>query len=295
MALATGAGEEQNGAAIEQLDAREAVHHGNQLLINGDAPTALEAYNRAEDLRPEASEIPFVKGLGYYALKQYDKARDAFERAALSKNRALADDATYSVGTTYHAEALENTADPQAAIEKIENAMQRYQQVLASEPQHVEARDSIVKAASMRRRLKQMLEQQQQKQEQNQDQDQQNDEEQKEDQQPQDGQGENDQDKQQQGESQQDQSDDKAQDQQSDQTGRQQEDESRETESLQNEQKQEEEPEQGQESEAQQQEQTSHEQARRRLREMMQNIRERQKHRRPQPEPLSVPPVDKDW
>ncbi len=270
-------------AGFEQLSAREAVRQGNQLLIEGDAPTALEAYEHAEGLKPEASEIQFVQGLGHYALEQYESAREAFEKAAVSKNRILADDATYSVGTTYHAEALEGVADPQLAIEKLENAMQRYQNVLANQPDHPETRDAIVKAASMRRQLKQMLEQQQEQQQQNQDQDQQDGEEDSDDQQQQQGQDQNGQEEQQQSEAQQ-QPSDESQEQQDQQQSAQQ-----------DEQQEDEEQQQVQESEAEREEQTSREQAQRRLREMMQNIRERQKRRREEPQPFRVAPVDKDW
>jgi Ca-activated chloride channel family protein len=269
-------------AGFEQLSAREAVRQGNQLLIEGNAPTALEAYEHAEGLRPDALEIPFVQGLGHYALKQYESAREVFEKAAVSRNRRLADDATYSVGTTYHAEALEGVADPQLAIEKLENAMQRYQSVLANQPDHPETRDAMVKAASMRRQLKQMLEQQQQQQ-QNQDQDQQDGEENPDDQQQQQGQDQNEQEEQQQSEAQQ-QPSDESQEQQDQQQSAQQ-----------DEQQEEEEQQQVQESEAEREEQTSREQAQRRLREMMQNIRERQKRRREEPQPYRVAPVDKDW
>ena len=270
----------QEPAGFEQLNAHEAVRRGNQLLIDGDAPMALEAYEHAKGLMPDALEIPFVQGLGHYALKEYEPAREAFEKVALSKNRKLANDATYSVGTTFHAEALESAAEPQLAIEKLEIALQRYQSVLANESDHTEARDAIVKAASMRRQLKRMLEQQQQ---QDQDQDQQNNEgEDSEDQQQQKRDGE--QDEQQQSESQQQQPSDESQDRQDQQQSAQE-----------DEQEEDQEQRQMQESEAQQQEQTSQEQAQRRLREMMQNIRERQKRRREQPQPFRVAPVDKDW
>ncbi len=101
-----GASADEEPANLERFDARAAVQFGNERLIQGDAPQALEAYEHAEGLRPDALEIPFVKGLGHYALGEYEPAREAFEKAALSKRRKLADDAIYSVGTTFHAEAL---------------------------------------------------------------------------------------------------------------------------------------------------------------------------------------------
>lgn len=287
---AAGAPADEEPAGLERFDARAAVQYGNERLIQGDAPQALEAYKHAEDLRPDALEIPFVKGLGHYALGEYEPAREAFEKAALSKRRKLADDAIYSVGTTFHAEALESQAEPQVAIEKLENALQRYQSVLASQSDHAPARDAIVKAAAMRRQLIRMLEQQQQ---QNQDQDKQNNEDNPEDQQQQQqGQDQNQDDEQEQSESQQEQSADESDDQQDQQQSAQQ-DEEQEAQSAQ--QQEDDEQREMQESQAEQQEQNSREQAQRRLREMMQNIQERQKRRREKPQPFRVVPVDKDW
>ncbi len=40
------------------LSARAAVHRGNTILLEGDAVTALDAYSHAEDLRPDAPQIP---------------------------------------------------------------------------------------------------------------------------------------------------------------------------------------------------------------------------------------------
>ncbi|MFQ5413440.1 MAG: hypothetical protein ACE5E6_03180 [Phycisphaerae bacterium] len=146
------------------MSAARAVREGNRQLLAGDAAAALEAYRHAGARRPDALEVPFVEGLAHFKLGAYDKARSAFERAALSQNRSLADDAVYGMGACDHAAALEDGVDPQAAIEKLEAAMSRYQQVLADNPDHVLARDANYKAATKWRRIKQLLEQQQQQQ-----------------------------------------------------------------------------------------------------------------------------------
>jgi Ca-activated chloride channel family protein len=275
--------EDANANVTEQLSARVAVQQGNQQLIEGNAPAALEAYAHAHDLRPDALEIPFVQGLGHFALKEYDEAKTAFEKAATSKDHALADDALYSVGTCYHAEALDKPDEPQAAIEKLENALQRYQSVLASQPQHEAARDATVKAASLRRQIKQMLQQQEQ--------------EKSECDNPKEGE-EGEEEKKESESSQKNDEKQQEQQQQSDQSEQQEQSDSAEQqqgEQQESEQQQAEGEEQQQMSEAQQQEDASREQAQRRLREMMQDMRERQKQRRSQPQPVRSTPVDKDW
>ncbi|MFQ5590005.1 MAG: hypothetical protein ACE5HE_02470 [Phycisphaerae bacterium] len=295
--LAAHALAQENQENIELLSAREAVHQGNLLLKSGQAPAALKAYEHAEGLSPDAPEIQFVKGLGHYALKEYDLAREAFEKAALSKNRALAEDATYSVGTTYHAEALDNAANTQIAIDKLESALQRYQAVLSSRPDHLEARDAIVKAASMRRQLKRELERQQQQKQDNPNQDKQNSENDQE-QQSQQGQDQNRQDKQQR-DSQQRQAGEDSEAEQDQNEGEQEEEQQRgEKQSQESEspkQPENEEQQQAQAAQAGEEERITREQSERRLREMMQNIRERQKRRGKKARPLRIVPVDKDW
>lgn len=265
----------------KQLDARQAVHWGNEKLRAGEARSALEAYEHAESLEPDAYEIPFVEGLGHFAEEDYEQAREAFEKAALSSNRALADDATYGLGACDHAEALASTDDPQQAVSRLEDAIQKYENVLASRPKHEAARDAIRKAATMRRQIKQQM----QEQEQQQQGDGENDESDKEKQQEQS-------DDQQQNEDseQQEPSEDDQQDQENQQSDQQQSDENES-------QSQEEQEEEQEQSQAQQEEDENipREQAERRMREMMQAMRQRKEQRQKPTERIRLVPVDKDW
>jgi len=146
-----------------KLDAYDAVHKGNELLRSGDAKDALQLYEHAEALQPKAREIAFAEGLSHYKLGEYDAAREAFQRAWLGEKDALADDALYSEGSAYHAEALAAMDQPEVAIERLENAMQRYQSVLANNPSHEAARDANYKAGAAWRQIKKQMKQQQQK------------------------------------------------------------------------------------------------------------------------------------
>jgi Ca-activated chloride channel family protein len=265
--------------SLERLDAPEAVRRGNKLLLDDKPEPALEAYGHARKLEPDAREIDFVQGLAHYALGEYDEARAAFENASASSNDSLVDDAIYSIGTTYHAQALQSVDNPEAAIAQLENAMQRYRTVLANQADHEAARDANLKAASVWRTLKEQLQQQQQQQEQNQECDGDSEQDEQQDQSQQQEQEQQEQEQQQQ--------------QQAQESQQEQEDQSQQAEAAEQQQdQQEQEEQQAQES---QEEQVSREQAERRLREMMQALRDRKKTRQKRVQPVQVVPVDKDW
>lgn len=259
--------------SFDELSARAAVRKGNARLLEGDSPSALNAYAHAKELRPEAPQIPFVQGLAHLAQKDFDAARDAFRAVAASDNERLATDALYSLGASYHLEALENSENPEQAIDKLESAMTRYREVLAGTPNHAAARESDYKAASMRRQLKQLLEQQQQ--EQNEDGDQE-----KQDQQAGD---------------QEQSSDEKQDDQQQSSDAEQQEEGDQEQQEQSGDESQEESEEEQQQAQMSEDEEISREQAERRLREMIQAIRERQKERKNNVQKVPLPPVERDW
>jgi Ca-activated chloride channel family protein len=261
---------------LADLSARQAVREGNERLIQRNPAGALEAYNHAEVLEPDARQIAFVEGLAHYDLNEFDRAREAFRKAAAFADDPLADDAMYSLGTCDHAEALGSLDNPQLALSLLENAMGRYHDVLARRPDHAAARDANFKAASMWRQIKQQMQEQQQQQDSCDNGEQQDgDEEKKEDQESQQNED------QQQQEQQQSQPSDEQQDEQ-----QQEQSESAE---------QSEDQQQQQQAQAEQQEQVSREQAERKLREMMQALRDRRKTRREPVQRVPVTQVDKDW
>jgi len=268
---------ESTATDLTDLNAHQAVREGNHRLIEGHPTTALEAYQHAEALEPDAREIAFVEGLAHYDLKEFDKAREAFRKAAAFASDSLADDALYSLGTSDHTEALENMDNPELALSLLENAMGRYHEVLGRQPKHTLARDANFKAASVWRELKQQLQQQPPQQQESCDQEQDSSDQEKEDQQPQQSKDEEQQDKQQQS-------------QPSEQAEQQEEQEQSESAQQPEEQQQ-----QQQQAQAQDQEQVSREQAQRKLREMMQALRDRKKMRRELVQKMPVTPVDKDW
>ena len=259
---------------LERLKAYQAVREGNRRLLEGHPNEALEAYTHAETQRPDAREIAFVKGLAHYRLDQFDEAREAFQKAENFADDDLAEDALYSLGTCDHTEALETLEDPQLALSLLEDAMRRYHDVLARQPDHHAARDANRKAASMWQELKRQLEQQPQ---------------------PQNSDQERDDGEEQQGDKQQQQDQDQAQ---QDENEQQQEREQQQAQDEKNEQQQAESSEQEEQQQAkatEKEEQVSREQAQRKLRELMQAQRERKKRRREPVQVVPVRPVEKDW
>lgn len=256
-----------------KLDAYDAVREGNRLLRAGHANDALRLYEHADQLKPDAPEIAFAEGLSRYALGDYDQARESFRGVSLGQAGVLADDALYSEGASYHAEALGVMDNPQLALSYLENAMQRYQRVLKHRPDHEGAKDANYKAAHAWRQIKQMMQQQQP-------------------QQPSDKQN----DKQEQHDQQQQQ--DGNEKQQSTQDQQQQSDQSEQQKNQQEQQQAHAEQEESKEQlpqPSQQEQDVSREQAERKLREMMQAQRQRQKNRKKHRALVPVRPTEKDW
>lgn len=275
-------------AAHGDLNAYEAVHQGNERLKSGDPSAALALYNHAEEQAPDAREIAYARGLSHYALNEFEAAREAFQMASLGSDDALSGDAVYGEGTTFHAEALAATDDPQVALSKLENAMRRYHMVLSDRPEHAAARDANFKAASVWRQLKQQVEQQPQDcdnpgDEESED----SDDNEKKKKQSSDGEP------QQQDPSEQSESEES---QQQEQHQSEQEQESQDQQQASSDNQQADEQQEQEASAAEQQEQqASKEQAERKLREMVQAQRQLRKNRRQRARLVPVKPVDKDW
>jgi len=281
---------------LADLDAPRVVRLGNRRLLQGHPESALQAYEHAKTMAPDAREIDFAEGLAEYARGDYERARTLFENAATATNPALVDDAMYSVAATYHQQALQNTDDPKSKIAALEQAMHHYQTVLAHQPGHEAARDANFKAATAWRQLKQRMQQQQQNQQQQDDKDKKDkdedqDKSKQDQQQQQDDQKEQDQQKQDQQESDQQQQQQDQQPQDKDQQDSDADQSEQKPSQADQDKTQQEDKQQAQ----QRKEDVSKEQAERQLREMMQAIRDRKKKQRKQQRPVGIAPVDKDW
>jgi len=277
IALTAASASAQDSPQQPTIPAPRAVREGNQFLKGGNPAAALERYGQAKAAQPGAREIAFDEGLAHYELGEFDKAREAFERAAGGERDGLADDAIYSAGATDHKQAMDQAADPKAALPKLESAMQRYQSVLSRRPEHEHARDANYKAASYWRQLKQQLQQQQQQQQQPSESENQEKQE--------------DQEKRQKEQSQQQQNE-----QQKQSASQEQQEQQQQQQEQQAQNQDEQEKEQEQSTEAQEaKEDVSREQAERKLREIMQAQRDRKKQRREDVRKAPLQPVEKDW
>ncbi len=271
-----------SSASTIKQNATQIVREANRLLLDQKAREALDKYQEAQTIKPDAREIAFGEGLANFRLGEFDKAREAFNRAAGGAADGLADDAMYSLGTCDHAEALA-TQDPNQSLAKLESAMRNYQGVLADRPEHPAAREANLKAASYWRQLKQQLEQQKQEQQQNSDQnkdEQNNEQQQQQDQKPDD---------------QQQKEDSEQQQQQSQQNQDQEQNEEQKQQQSADEQKEPKEQEQEEQQQQTKEENVSREQAERKLREMMQALRDRKKLRREEVKAPVYRPSEKDW
>lgn len=268
--LEPAAGEERASSELERLDAHDTVHQGNQWLRDGRSRDALEAYHHAEALRPDSPEIAFAKGLAHLELDEFEEGRTDFQRAATLAEGRLSDDALYSLGAADHRQAIQSLeSNPQAALSLLESAMRHYHDVLSRRPDHKAAREANFKAAAMWQRLKEQLQRQKQQQaDTGKDKEQKNQSEQQENQR-----------------------------QQKNEDATEKPDNPRQADQKQPDSPEESPDNRPAENTAQRnkQEDVSREQAERRLREMMQAIRDRKKIRRPPAEPVPMAPVEKDW
>ncbi len=272
--------------------APQLVREGNKLLLDDKADLALEKYDLAKTLAPEAREIAFAEGLSHFKLGDYATAREEFSQVAGSAGDALADDALYSKGTCDHAEALASSENPEQAMGKLESAMRTYRDVLGRNPNHQAARDANFKAASMWRQIKKQMEQQ--KQEQKKDGEGDDDNEKKDDQEKQDQQEQNDEksDEDQEQSDQQESEDQQKEDQESSESEQDQKEKEQKQEQSKSDEQKESDQQQAQQSE---EEQVSQEQAERKLREMLQELKDRQKARKKPVKRVPPPRGGKDW
>jgi Ca-activated chloride channel family protein len=266
------------------------VREGNSALLAKDFEAALQRYTQAKTLRPDALELDFNRGLGLFATGKLAEAREAFERAALSPDAALAEGSHYGQAAVDHMEAM-SAEDLKQTVAKLERAMRRYHDILQTNPEHAAAREANRKAATLWRQAREELQKQPPQQDQ---QGEGEDQEEKPEQKPED------QPQQQEGEPQEDskpQEGEPSQEQQEPQKGQQSPGEEQQPQDAEPQESEAEETEEGEQAEATEQEESaSQEQAQRELRRLVDQLRERMKRqRREDPGPSRPAPVEKDW
>jgi Ca-activated chloride channel family protein len=161
----------------------ELVSEANEALNAGNYGQALQGYEQAAEIEPEAPEIAYDQGIAYYRMGDYEKAAEYFRRALAAEDASLDAKARFNLGNCAYATALQQQqSDAQAAVTKLEEATNRYREALEITPNDLDARANIERA----QRLKEiLLEQMQQQQQQRQNQEQQNEQQEQQEQQSQ--------------------------------------------------------------------------------------------------------------
>jgi len=129
----------------------------------GDFEQALNLYEEAEVNMPESPHIYFNKGLSYYRLEDYEKAKESFLSAATkTKDLGLEAKAYYNLGNTAIQEASRHTeTDLEKAIELYREAITNYQVALERDKSLTDAAHNIEVARLIVRDLLDKLKKQQ--------------------------------------------------------------------------------------------------------------------------------------
>lgn len=144
----------------------EKIASGNRALAGGDFAKALSLYEEAAVAEPESPYVYFNKGLAYYGLGDYEKARESFlESAAKTPDISLEAKAYYNLGNCDFFDAARFVeTDLEKAIELYQSAITNYRlalernETLTDATQNIEVTRLIVK--DLLDKLKQQQEQQ---------------------------------------------------------------------------------------------------------------------------------------
>ena len=124
---------------------RALVKEGNKKYLGGDYAKALEIYGKASVGAPESPVILFNQGDALFRQREFQKAREAFDRAA-QKAGDLPFEARcrYNIGNVDLQLAKRQTdSDPRKAISLYESAIRAYQDALRLQPGYPEAAHNL--------------------------------------------------------------------------------------------------------------------------------------------------------
>lgn len=138
-------------AFLSADSARSVVSEGNALYAKGKHEAALQKYTRAQALLPNNPLLSYNTGNVYFRQKDYDKAIEAYGKAAQAPDKALAEAAYFNAGNA------------QFAKEDYLQAIEMYKQALQLDP---EDRDAKANLELARRKLKEQSKPQKQDQQQ---------------------------------------------------------------------------------------------------------------------------------
>jgi len=122
------------GAAVLPATAASApalVDEANRLFKEGKLDDALKLYTQAQLSKPDSPEIQIGIGNVFYRKGEFDKAREAYQRAFAARDGKLAQSARFNSGTANLSE------------QKYKEAIEDYKDALRANPQDAEARKNL--------------------------------------------------------------------------------------------------------------------------------------------------------
>ncbi|OGJ86593.1 MAG: hypothetical protein A2487_10620 [Candidatus Raymondbacteria bacterium RifOxyC12_full_50_8] len=121
---------------------------------------AAKLYQEAEVEAPEKKELSFNLGSALYKAQDFDKAAEAFGRAAKTKDNSLKKKIYFNTGNALYRTGT--AAQDQSANEKLKEAVAMYKKALDIDPQDIATKFNLQKALQMIEQKKQQQQQQNQ-------------------------------------------------------------------------------------------------------------------------------------
>ena len=113
------------------VSASQANDVGNVSFSGQNYETAVESYQRAQDIDPSKAEIPYNSGNAYHQLRDFEQAREQLQLAMLEADPDLARDSLFNLGNTF----FENF--------EFELALEAYKEVLRLDYTDLDAKHNL--------------------------------------------------------------------------------------------------------------------------------------------------------
>lgn len=138
--------------------ARSLTAQGNEHYVAGEYKAALKAYEQAESEQPEAPAIHFNKGNVWFQQGDLEKAKGAYEAAALkAEDLSLEAKCQFNMGDVAFSQGqTQLSTDPKGALEAYRKSLGHFKEALRLGPQLREAAENL---ELVRLKMKQLEEQ----------------------------------------------------------------------------------------------------------------------------------------